>query len=351
MVINMDKTDIKSMPLSELEQYFTSIGERPFRAKQVFSWMHGGARSFDEMTNIPSALRCKLDGEFYLLAPEPHQKQVSSLDATTKFLWQMADGAAVESVVMSYKHGNTVCISSQVGCAMGCAFCASSIGGFIRNLSASEMVDQVLFSQIESGMKISNIVIMGIGEPLDNFDNVMRFLELINAPEGMNIGARRISVSTCGIIEKIDKLAEYSIQSTLTVSLHAPDDETRSRLMPINRENGVDRLLEACGRYFLKTGRRVSFEYSMIDGVNDTPYHAELLSRKLRGSGSHVNIIPLSDVPSTPLKGSSSENIKAFTKLLKRGGINCTVRRSLGRDITASCGQLRVRHLSAKESC
>jgi len=344
----MGKSDIKSLTFSELEDYFVSNGEKAFRAKQVFAWLHRGVSCFDEMTDISEPLRRRLGGGFYINAPELIDKQVSALDGTTKFLWKMGDGAAVESVVMAYEHGNTVCISSQVGCAMGCAFCASAIGGLKRNLAASEMIDQVLFSQIKSGHKISNIVIMGIGEPLDNFDNLLRFLELINHPSGMNIGARRISISTCGLIEKIDKLAEYSIQSTLTVSLHAPDDETRTRIMPINRDNGVDRLFDACGRYFSKTGRRISYEYAMIDGVNDTPMHAQLLIKRLHNSGSHLNVILLSDVPERPLRGSSAQQIKAFIKLLKQGGLNCTVRRSLGKDITASCGQLRVRHLSQR---
>jgi len=248
---------------------------------------------------------------------------------------------------MSYAHGNTVCISSQVGCAMGCAFCASAIGGLIRNLTPAEMLDQVLFSQLESGKKISNIVLMGIGEPLDNFENVITFLRLVNHSSGMNIGARHISVSTCGIIEMIDKLAEYRIQLTLSVSLHAPDDQTRSRIMPINKRYGVDKLFEACGRYFKATGRRVSYEYAMIETVNDTPEHAKLLAKRL-GGGAHLNIIPLSDVSERGLKASSPQRLSAFTDVLKQKGVNFTLRRSLGRDITASCGQLRARHLSQR---
>jgi len=338
------KSDIKSMLLSELEEYFASIGEPKFRAKQVFSWIHSGVVSFDEMSNISKSLREKLDTEFYISHPKLISKNISELDATTKFLWQMTDGATVESVVMKYSYGNTICISSQVGCEMGCSFCASAIGGLERNLHASEMLDQVLFSQKESGDRISNIVIMGIGEPLDNFDNLIRFLKLVNHGDGLNIGLRKISISTCGIIENIDKLADYKIQLTLTVSLHAADDETRSKLMPVNRNYGVDMLLEACERYFLKTGRRVSYEYSMIDDVNDTKAHAELLAKKLKGSGSHVNLIPLSDVPERALRGSSAEKIKEFAQILEKHGINVTIRRSLGRDISASCGQLRVRH-------
>jgi len=346
VIMPFEKTDIKSMLLEELETYFKSIGERSFRAKQVFIWLHSGAGSFSEMTNLPESLRAKLDAELYITKPTPIDTQVSQIDGTIKYLWQLHDGSTVESVVMNYSYGNTVCISSQVGCRMGCAFCASSIGGLIRNLTASEMLDQVLFSQSQSGHKISNVVLMGIGEPLDNFDNLIRFLSLINHPSGMNIGSRRISISTSGIVENIDKLADYGIQSTLTVSLHAPDDITRTQLMPINREYGVDRLLKTCDSYFAKTGRRVSYEYAMIDGINDTSQQAELLAKKLRKSGSHVNIIPMSEVPERTLCGSSPEKIKNFVRILKERGINCTVRRSLGKDITASCGQLRVRHLS-----
>jgi len=346
----MEKIDIKSMVPVELEEYFAKIGERPFRAKQVFSWIHKGTKSFNEMSNISQSLREKLDEQFYISCPELIDKLESRIDGTTKFLWKMYDGSVIESVLMKYDHGNTVCISSQVGCAMGCSFCASAIGGLKRNLNASEMIDQVLFSQIISGLNISNVVIMGIGEPLDNFDNFIRFLELINHPEAMNIGARRISVSTCGIIEKIDKLAQYGIQLTLSVSLHAPDDETRSKLMPVNRKYGVDSLLAACSRYFKQTGRRVSFEYSMIDGVNDSAAHAELLANKLKNSGSHVNVIPLSDVAERNLKGSSMSTIKTFVNILTQRGINATIRRSLGRDITASCGQLRAKYLTAPES-
>jgi len=333
------------MLLPELEAYFVSIGERPYRAAQAFKWLHGGASAFSEMTNLPERLRNELDGEFFITAPAIARKQVSKLDGTIKYLWTLADGEAVESVVMGYAHGNTVCVSTQVGCRMGCAFCASALGGLVRNLAASEMLDQVLFSQIDSGKRISNVVLMGIGEPLDNFDNVTRFLELICHPSGMNIGARHISVSTCGVVENIDKLAFCGIQLTLTISLHAPDDETRSRLMPVNRSVGVDRLIEACGRYFHKTGRRVSFEYAMIEGVNDTPRHAAMLARKLRNTGSHLNLILLSSVAESGLRASAPERVREFAALLKQHNINYTVRRSLGFDIDAACGQLRRRNI------
>jgi len=339
------KNDIKSMFLSELKGYFESVGERAFRADQVFGWLRGGVSAFGEMTNLPQKLREMLEGEFYIAAPKLGEKLVSGRDGTIKYLWLMRDGASIESVVMEYAHGNTVCISTQAGCRMGCAFCASSLGGLMRDLTASEMEDQVLYSQRDSGKKISNVVLMGIGEPLDNLDNVLRFLKLINHPAGMNIGARHISISTCGIIENIDKLAECGIQFTLSVSLHAPDDETRSRLMPVNHGVGVDSLLETCDRYFHKTGRRVSYEYAMIDGVNDSLSHAKLLARKLKKTGSHLNLILLNDVPERPLKASDPERVKAFSGLLRKQGINLTVRRSLGGDIDASCGQLRRRNM------
>jgi len=336
------KQDIKSMLLPALCEYFGSIGEKPFRAEQVFRWLHRGVRTFGEMTNLSEKLREKLDDDFYITVPELLETHVSAHDGTIKYLWRIMDQNAIESVVMQYAHGNTVCVSTQVGCRMGCAFCASSLGGLVRNLAPSEMLDQVLFSQIESGKKISNVVLMGIGEPLDNFDNVIRFLQLLNHPSGMNIGARHITLSTCGIPENIDKLGDYGIQLTLSVSLHAPDDETRSRLMPKSGE--VDELLEACSRYFAKTGRRVSFEYAMIDGVNDTKYHAELLADKL--TGAHLNLIPLNDVPERGLKSSEAKRVKAFTDVLDRKGVNYTFRRRLGGDVNASCGQLRRRHIN-----
>lgn len=248
------KQDLKSMTLAEMQDAFAAIGEPKFRAKQVFTWLHRGAVSFDAMTNLSKPLREKLDGLYYITAPSVARKQVSKLDGTIKYLWKLRDGNCVESVVMQYHHGNTVCISSEVGCLMGCKFCASTIGGLVRRLEPSELVDQVLFSQLDSGLPISNIVLMGIGEPLDNFDNVMRFLELINSPDGMNIGMRHISLSTCGLVDKIEKLAERDLQLTLSVSLHSPDDESRSKIMPVNRRWSVDTLLAACRDYLRRRG-------------------------------------------------------------------------------------------------
>lgn len=277
------------------------------------------------------------------------KKQVSKIDGTIKYLWELEDGNAVETVVMSYKHGNTVCVSSQVGCRQGCAFCASTIGGLVRSLEPSEIIDEVLFSQIDSGKPISNIVLMGIGEPLDNFDNVVKFLRLVNNPDGMNIGMRHISLSTCGITEKLDDLAELNLQLTLSVSLHAPDDETRSRIMPANRGRGVAELMRCCKRYYEKTGRRISFEYAMIDGVNDTEYHAKLLAKHAKSLSAHVNLIPLNHVEEREFKPSTSGHLKAFIKVLEDAGVNVTVRRKLGSDVDASCGQLRRKNQKGKE--
>ena len=332
-------TDIKSMNLTEMAAYFKELGEPAFRAKQVFQWLHRGVFSFDEMTNLSKPLREKLAASCILYAPHVERRQVSSLDGTIKYLWRLGDGNCIETVLMRYHHGNTVCISSQVGCRMGCAFCASTLGGKVRDLTPAEMLDQVLFTQMDSGAPVSNIVLMGIGEPLDNFDTVLRFLELVNSPDGLNIGMRHISLSTCGLTEKIDKLADYQLQLTLSVSLHAPDDETRSRIMPVNRSVGVEKLFAACRRYFEKTGRRISYEYAMIDGVNDADWQADLLARHLKGTPGHVNLIPLNNVEESPLK--PSRRVAAFQKRLESHGITATVRRKLGGDIDASCGQLR----------
>ena len=333
--------DIVSMTLPELEADFAALGEAKYRAKQVFSWLARGTRDFDAMSDLPKSLREKLKENYRLYEPKVLKKQVSQLDGTIKYLWELYDGNAVETVVMRYQHGNTVCVSCQVGCRQGCAFCASTIGGLVRSLNPSEILDEVLFSQLDSGRRISNIVLMGIGEPLDNFDNVMRFMELVNDPMGLNIGMRHISLSTCGIIERFDDLAARDLQLTLSVSLHAPDDETRSRLMPANRGRGVDRLMEACKRYYERTGRRISFEYAMIDGVNDTEPHARLLAKRAKSVGAHVNLIPLNHVEEREFRPSTSGHMKAFIKILEDEKVNVTVRRRLGSDVDASCGQLR----------
>lgn len=340
------KQDIKSMTLPQLQAALQALGEPKFRAKQVFTWLHRGATRFEQMTNLSKPLREKLDEGYEITAPVALRKQVSKLDGTIKYLWQLGDGNCVESVVMQYHHGNTVCISSEVGCPMGCKFCASTIGGLVRRLRPSELLDQVLFSQLDSGLEISNIVLMGIGEPLDNFENVMTFLELVNSPDGMNIGMRHISLSTCGLVDKIGLLAERNLQLTLSVSLHSPDDESRSKLMPVNRRWPVDTLLAACRDYFAKTGRRISFEYTMIDGVSDSAEQAELLSKKLAGMGAHVNMIPLNNVTESGLRTSSPQAIRKFQSILEAHGITATLRRTLGSDIDASCGQLRRKYES-----
>ena len=332
-------TDIKSMTQQELARFLKELGEPVFRAKQVFTWLHRGVTSFEDMTNLSKPLREKLAERCFITAPMVARKQESRLDGTIKYLWELSDGNCIETVLMQYHHGNTVCISSQVGCRMGCAFCASTIAGKVRDLHPSEMLDQVLFTQLDSGREVSNIVLMGIGEPLDNMDNVLRFLELVNHPDGMNIGMRHISLSTCGVVPGIDALAEKELQLTLSVSLHAPDSETRSRIMPVNRAYDVELLFDACHRYFQRTGRRISFEYAMIDGVNDHDWQADLIAKKLRGMPGHVNLIPLNDVVESPYK--PSRRIAAFQKRLESHGVTATVRRSLGGDIDASCGQLR----------
>lgn len=341
------KTDLKSMTIPELEAYLAELGEAKFRAKQIFTWMHRGAASFEEMTNLPKTLRSKLEERCTLTALRVERKQVSKLDGTVKYLWRLEDDNCVETVLMRYKHGNTVCVSTEIGCAMGCAFCASTIGGLVRRLTAGEIVSQVIFTQKDSGLTVSNIVLMGIGEPLDNFDSVLRFLELVNHPDGMNIGMRHISLSTCGLTEKIDKLADLQLQLTLSVSLHAPDDETRSKIMPVNRAFSVEQLFQSCRRYFEKTGRRISYEYAMIDGVNDSDAQADLLASHLRGVPGHVNLIPLNDVRESKLK--PSRRVAAFQKRLESHGITVTVRRRLGSDIDASCGQLRRKTLHLKD--
>ena len=339
-------TDIKSMTMEEITQACRDMGEPAFRGKQIFTWLHKGAASFDDMSNLSKALREKLKERYFITVPTVARKQMSKLDGTIKYLWELGDGNCIETVLMQYKHGNTVCISSQVGCRMGCAFCASTIAGKVRDLRPSEMVDQVLFTQLDSGQEISNIVLMGIGEPLDNMDNVLRFLELINHADGMNIGMRHISLSTCGVVPGIDRLAELQLQLTLSVSLHAPDSETRSRIMPVNRAYDVEELFAACQRYFKKTGRRISFEYSMIDGVNDNDWQADLITKRISGMPGHVNLIPLNDVVESPFK--PSRRVAAFQKRLQSHGVTATVRRSLGGDIDASCGQLRRKEMEER---
>ena len=337
-------SNIKSMTIAELEETLKSLGQPAFRAKQVYTWLHKGVRSYGEMTNLPKALRDTLAERYPICAPEVVRKQESKVDGTIKYLWRLADGNCVETVLMRYHYGNSVCISTEVGCRMGCAFCASTLGGLVRKLEPYEMLDQVLFTQVDSGLPIGHIVLMGIGEPLDNLDNVLRFLELVNSPEGMNISMRHISLSTCGLVPKIDELAGKKLQLTLSVSLHAPSDEIRDTIMPVNKAYPTEELLAACRRYYQKTNRRISFEYAMIRGVNDTEEAAKLLIRRLKGLPAHMNLIPLNHVEESPLKPSTKQAVARFQMLLEEAGIPATVRRTLGGDIDASCGQLRRKY-------
>ena len=317
-----------------------ALGEKKFRAKQLYQWMHEKlADNYDEMTNLSKSFRDRLKEQCTYTSLEMVDRKVSQIDGTEKYLFRLEDGNVIESVLMRYHHGNSVCISSQVGCRMGCRFCASTLGGLTRNLRASEMLDQVYRIQRISGERVSNLVVMGTGEPLDNYDTVMKFLKLVNHPDGMNIGMRHISLSTCGLTDKIDKLAQLGLQLTLSVSLHAPDDQTRSKIMPVNKAVGVEKLMDTCRRYFQTTGRRISYEYAMIDGVNDSDAQADLLVRLLKGQPGHVNLIPLNEVEESPLK--PSRRVAAFQKRLESQGVTATVRRKLGGDIDASCGQLR----------
>ena len=336
--------NIKSMNTPEITALLKELGQPAFRGKQIFTWLHKGVGSYDEMTNLPKTLRDTLAEKYPIYTPKVVRKQESKKDGTIKYLWQLADGNCVETVLMRYHYGNTVCISTEVGCAMGCAFCASTIGGLVRRLEPYEMLDEVLFTQIDSGLPISHIVLMGIGEPLDNFDNVLRFLELVNSEDGMNISMRHISLSTCGLIPKIDALAQRKLQLSLAISLHGPNNEIRGKIMPVNKAYPIEDLIAACRRYYDATSRRIHFEYAMIDGVNDRPCDAKELLRLLKGLPAHINMIPLNHVEESPLKPSSKSAVATFQKILEDGGITATVRRTLGGDIDASCGQLRRKY-------
>ena len=336
--------NLKSMTLPEMTAAFKELGQPAFRGKQVYTWLHKGVRSYDEMTNLPKTLRDSLAQRYPLYAPVAVRKQESQRDGTIKYLWQLQDGNCVETVLMRYHYGNTVCISTEVGCPMGCAFCASTLGGLVRKLEPFEMLDQVLFTQLDSGLPVNHIVLMGIGEPLDNFDHVMRFLELVNSEEGMNISMRHISLSTCGLVPKIDELAKRKLQISLAISLHGPNDQVRDKIMPVNKAYPMDELLAACRRYYEATSRRIHFEYAMIDGVNDTPEAAREILKRMKGLPAHFNLIPLNHVEESPLKPSSKAAVANFQKILEDGGITATVCRTLGGDIDASCGQLRRKH-------
>ena len=337
----MSQIDIKSMNLQEITQLLAAWNQPKYRAAQIFKWLYRGAASFDEMTDISAKLRDKLACEFFITKPAIIKRSVSATDATVKYLWQMADGICVESVLMRYHYGNSICISTQAGCKMGCVFCASTGIGFDRNLSPSELIDQILFTQLDIGERISHVVLMGIGEPLDNFDNVIKMIRLVNHPDALGIGMRNISLSTCGLPGAIMKLAQLNLQITLSVSLHAPDDQTRSALMPANRAYGISQLLEDCRNYFKITGRRVTLEYALINNINDSEEQAEQLAQKIKGDGFHVNLIPLNVTPSSPLKPSEPDKVEAFKRVLEDSKVSVTIRRKLGADVNAACGQLR----------
>ncbi len=337
--------NLKDYTISELEEILLNLGEPKFRAKQIFKWLYDGAESYDEMTNIPKSLKEKLADKYSVACLKIKQKFVSDIDETRRYLLELDDGNFIESVLMKYHHGYTICVSSQVGCAMGCAFCASTKGGKVRNLEVSEIIGQVMTVQKDLGERISNIVMMGMGEPLDNFDNVMRFLEIVNHPLGMNIGHRHISLSTCGIVPKILELADKKLQITLSISLHASNDEKRSDIMPINRRYNIKELLSACRYYIEKTNRRISFEYTLINGVNDTIDEAEELLSLISGMLCHVNLIPVNAVEGTGFSASGKKATEAFRTHLEKGGVSATIRREMGADISAACGQLRANTL------
>ncbi len=337
--------DLKDFEYDELIEYLISIGEKRFRAEQIFSWLHKGVESYDEMTNLSKATRERLEKETYVSTLKIREKYVSKLDGTVKYLFELPDGNCIESVVMRYHHGLTICISSQVGCRMGCRFCASTIGGLYRSLTAGEILNQVIFAHKDIGERISNIVMMGIGEPLDNYDNVIKFLHNVNHEKGLNIGYRHISLSTCGVAPMIKKLAQEKLPITLTISLHAPNDEIRDSIMPVNHKYKIAELLDACREYAKITGRRISFEYSLIHGVNDSRENAEELARLVGNMHSHINLIPVNKVEERSYEQGSKKDIRAFQEKLTQLGINATIRRELGADISASCGQLRKKVL------
>ncbi len=345
--MNTEKKDIASLDLQELTDYLALLSEErnvkfeKFRAKQIFSWLMKGVGDFSEMTNISAKQREALSESCYIALPKIHQKFVSQIDGTVKYLFELYDGERIESVFMRYKHGNTICISTQAGCRMGCTFCASTLAGLSRHLTPSEMLGQILAAQNDTGERISNIVMMGIGEPLDNYDNSIKFLRLVNCPDGINIGYRHISLSTCGVVPGIYKLAQENMPITLSVSLHAPTQEYRESIMPVARKWDINELIKACRDYIKVTGRRISFEYTMIDSVNDSEECARTLAGLLSGMLCHVNLIPLNDVKERSFKKSNAKSIQNFAAILEKSGITATVRRRLGSDINASCGQLR----------
>lgn len=346
-----DKADLKSMNLAEMTEFIVSIGEKPFRAKQVYQWIHEKqADSFDEMTNISKKLRESLADAGYLTTLKKEEVQISKLDGTRKYLFQLEDGNVIESVLMRYKHGNSVCISSQVGCRMGCRFCASTLDGLVRGLRPAEMLDQIYQIGKDIGERISNVVVMGTGEPMDNFDNLLRFIELLTDENGLHISQRNLTVSTCGIVPRMRELADKKLQITLALSLHASNQEKRLSLMPVANKYDIHEVVDACRYYFDQTGRRVTFEYSLVGGVNDTDQDAEELCRLVKGMNCHINLIPVNPIKERDYVQSNAKVIAAFKNKLEKNGLAVTVRREMGRDIDGACGQLRKSYADSHKS-
>lgn len=339
--------DIRSLSEKEMEELALSLGEKAFRGKQLFQWVHDKrVESFDEMSNLSASFREKLKEKYTISGVTQVEKQVSQKGDTAKYLFALEDGNVIESVWMKYHHGNSVCISSQVGCRMGCTFCASTLTGLARNLTAGEMLSQIYEIQRDTGERVSNVIVMGMGEPLDNYDNLLHFLRLVSHEKGICISQRNITVSTCGLVEQIRRLAEENLQITLAISLHAPNDEIRRRTMPVANRYGIDEIIQACRDYFAATGRRITFEYSMIRGVNDKKEHAEELAERLRGLNCHINLIPLNEVKERECLRSRKEDIQQFKLVLEKNHRNVTIRREMGSDIDAACGQLRKKFLT-----
>ncbi len=345
-----EKTDIKSMTIEELKQFLIKLNEKPFRAEQIFRWFHEKrVASYEEMTNLSKGLRETLASECELTKLVEIDR-LESVDGTIKFLFELEDGQAIESVLMKYHHGNSVCISSQAGCRMGCKFCASTLGGLIRNLKASEMLEQIYEIERITGEIVSNVVVMGTGEPMDNYDNLVRFVRILSAKEGKHISVRNITVSTCGLIGGIKKLAEEGLPLTLALSLHAPNDTIRKQLMPVANSYSIEEVLEACDYYYEKTSRRITYEYSLVKGVNDSVECAKELCTRLKGKNCHVNLIPVNPIKERDFEKSRNESIQNFKNILEKNRINCTIRREMGSDINAACGQLRRSHVEQRQN-
>ncbi|MBB6217725.1 23S rRNA (adenine2503-C2)-methyltransferase [Anaerosolibacter carboniphilus] len=346
----MEKIDLKNYTLEELEGFLESLGEKKFRGKQIFQWIHKGTITIEEMTNLSKELREKMQQKAYIGNLKTESVLISKVDGTRKYLFVLEDGNIIESVLMRYEHGNTVCVSCQVGCRMGCTFCASTLEGVVRNLTAGEILDQIIAIQRDIGDRVSNVVLMGSGEPLDNYEEVLKFLALVNHPEGLNIGLRSITISTCGLVPKMMDLADRKIQVTLAISLHAPNDILRNTMMPVNRKYPIEELLKACKYYVGQTGRRITFEYAMIRDVNDSEKHASELAGRIRGLLCHVNLIPLNKVDEREYESAQLDRVRKFQSILKKHGVEATIRRELGSDINAACGQLRRRYMKEQSN-